>query len=95
MIVDDSRLTAEEFEKVKIAETIESGVRSLAAPCTARCGRPTRTRSAAWPRLSSLGATCRAGLTMPFATRSTNWLAIPRKAMPWARWPHAPTGSLG
>ncbi len=111
VIVDDSRLTAAEFEKVKIAETIETRgekscrlrrsrlprrlkreARSPVVPCTARCGRPIRTRSAAWPRSSSLAATCRDGLTTPSATRFTNWPETPPKGMLLALWHPAQIG---
>ena len=91
LIVDDSRLTAAEFEKVKIARPSRPGRELFAAHCTAHCGRRTRTRSAAWLRLIHR-AHMPNGLTMRFATRFTNWLAIPRKEIPCATLsPHAPT----
>ena len=87
VIVDDRRLTLAEFEKVKIAETIEyQGREVLPADFIARCGRPIPTRFAAWRRLNSSDATCRDGLTTQSATRFINSPAIPRKAMLSALW---------
>jgi hypothetical protein len=84
VIVDESRLTTAEFEKVKIVETIEatSGV----ARFTVLCGKPMPTRSAAWRRSSSSDVTCRDGLTTRFATRFISWRATPLKGMLWVLW---------
>ena len=46
VIVDDIRLTAGEFEKIKISETLKRGKGSLVTRCTAHSGRRTGTRSA-------------------------------------------------
>ena len=69
VIVDDGRLTAAEFERSKSPRPSNREAINPAGRFTARSGRPTPTRSAAWRRLSSSGATCRDGLTMPFATK--------------------------
>ena len=95
VFVDDRRLTVAEFEKVKIAETIEARKGSPVGRFTVPCGRPIPTRSAAWRRLNSSGATCRDGSTTRFVTRFTNWLATQPKAMHSAPWHRVQTGSWG
>jgi hypothetical protein len=72
VMVNDSRVMVAEFEKVKIAETIETregkSCRSVHSPL----GKRIPTGSAAWPRLNSSDATCRDGSITRFATRFTN-----------------------
>jgi hypothetical protein len=92
VVVDDGRLTRADFQKVKIAETIEARDDKFCRPL---CGKPIPTRSAAWLPSNSLVATCRAGLITPFATRFTNSRAIQHRAMPLVHSPPAPTGLWG
>jgi len=69
VIVDDSQLTASDFEKIKIAEMIEASEGKSCRPLWQE--DPGQIRRTA--RLSLEAVACRNGFTMRFATRFINW----------------------
>jgi len=93
VVVDDSRMAVAEFEKVKIAETIETregkSCRSLHSPLwQADPGGIRR-----MVPIEFIGRYMSGGVTTRFATRSTNSQEIRRKAMPSAPCHRVPIGS--
>ena len=90
---DGIRLSVPDFEKKRLHEVVE--VQKRGPQDIPRSGRPTATRSSAWPRPSLWAVICTNGLTTPWRMNCTNWRAIRHKAMRSACW-HAPANtSLG
>jgi hypothetical protein len=95
VIVDDSRLTAGEFEKVKIAETIESRGNKSCRQIHSPLWQADADKIRRMAPIEFIGRYMPEWFDYAICDEITSWLAIPRKATPWALWPHAPTASLG